>query len=112
VRDVYSACLTATDRSACQHKLSALDKAFRHFDKDSSGFLDKAEFKKVLVELGTNPMSGPEFKALWKTVDENKDGKVRLCIVDVHGKEIDFTNFFPLRYTQIDYAEFIQWLCL
>ena len=55
---------------------AALDKAFRHFDTDNSGFLDKAEFKRVLTELGTAPMSDKEFKAVWKNVDENSDGKV------------------------------------
>ena len=50
--------------------------AFRAIDKDNSGFLDKDEFKRVLVELGSQPMTDKEFAAVWKNVDENKDGKI------------------------------------
>ena len=70
-----------------QAEMEALEQAFMHFDKDRSGYLDKKEFKDVLTQMGSAPMTDTEFKAVWKNIDEDKDGK-------------------------IDYNEFIQWLLL
>nr|APA33997.1 seminal fluid protein [Nilaparvata lugens] len=57
---------------------------FKHFDKDKSGRLDKAEFKSCLRALGYDlPMVeegqyDPEFEAILDVVDPNRDGYVSL----------------------------------
>jgi 5-hydroxyisourate hydrolase-like protein (transthyretin family) len=49
--------------------------AFDHFDADSSGELDAAEFKKAMIDSGMYPLQF-EVKALFEQADSDKSGKV------------------------------------
>merc|ERR1711988_1310580 len=55
-----------------------LRSSFAHFDKDGSGALDRDEMKRVLVELGSNPLSEVEFDELMKAIDLDGSGVIEI----------------------------------
>ncbi|CAL1530928.1 unnamed protein product [Lymnaea stagnalis] len=56
------------------NKLTAL---FHKFDKDSSGFLEKNEFKKVLEACGSK-LTEAELAEILRKTDTSRDGKISL----------------------------------
>jgi Ca2+-binding EF-hand superfamily protein len=52
-----------------------MNKVFKSFDKDNSGFIDINELKDVSVELG-RPLDAAELEECMKDLDQNKDGKI------------------------------------
>jgi len=62
-----------------------LQRAFKHFDTDGSGKLDVIEMKRVLQDMGSNPLTDDQVQSLLTNVDVDGDGL-------------------------IDYGEFVQFL--
>jgi Ca2+-binding EF-hand superfamily protein len=56
--------------------MMAASHAFRHFDKDHSGNLDKKEFKKALRHLGFNFHHKGHNKELFHSIDRNHSGRI------------------------------------
>jgi hypothetical protein len=52
-----------------------IQKVFKSFDKDNSGYIDISELKDVSSELG-RPMDAAELEECMKDLDQNKDGKI------------------------------------
>ena len=56
-----------------------VEKAFKLYDADESGFLEREEIKKLLNdacgELGAPPITDAQLDEVIKTVDDNGDGK-------------------------------------
>lgn len=50
--------------------------AFRVFDKNGDGFLDKKEFKRIMTELGDEPLTSEELENLMGKYDEDGDDKI------------------------------------
>lgn len=50
-------------------------RAFKVFDRDGSGFIEKLELKKVLTEMGDKMKPG-EVDAMFKMADTNNDNKI------------------------------------
>ncbi|CAG2235455.1 CALM [Mytilus edulis] len=50
--------------------------AFRVFDKNGDGFLDKKEFKRIMTELGDEPLTSEELENLMGKYDEDGDEKI------------------------------------
>lgn len=48
---------------------------FRDIDRDGSGFIDPQELKEIATRLG-NPLSDKQLKALFRTIDTDKNGKI------------------------------------
>lgn len=61
-----------TDSSRVEETLRS---SFSVFDKDNSGFIDKAELRKALTTLGEN-LKDNEVDEMFKAADINGDGKV------------------------------------
>jgi len=49
--------------------------AFKVFDIDSNGFIDTAELRSTLAELGSS-VSLPDAEALLRSADKNGDGQI------------------------------------
>lgn len=52
-----------------------MNKVFKSFDKDNSGYIDINELKEVSQELG-RPLDAAELEECMKDLDQNKDGKI------------------------------------
>lgn len=52
-----------------------LQRAFRLFDKDGSGTIDKEELERITTQMGES-LSKDELEQMLKLVDTNKDGKI------------------------------------
>lgn len=53
-----------------------LFRAFQHFDKDRSGYIDFQEFKQVLKVVGLGMLSGEETKQMFDQCDGDSSGRV------------------------------------
>lgn len=95
--------------------------AFRVFDTDNSGSIDKKELKRLMKKLG-QALSEAELDAMMDEVDTNGDGEISFeefkelmvrAVEDCHFISIiapnqmaKLTKFFPLALT-----EFLRWGC-
>jgi Ca2+-binding EF-hand superfamily protein len=54
-----------------------LEETFTHFDRDSNGRIDRAEFAAILMELGAT-LSESEADAAFRDIDSDADGTIDL----------------------------------
>jgi actinin alpha len=63
-----------------EEQIKEYRQSFNHFDRDSSGMLDKNEYRACLLslgyKLGADPTNDPEFDKLWAEIDPNETGYV------------------------------------
>lgn len=52
--------------------------AFKTFDADGSGYLEREEFKRVLTQMGKDRLTEEQFEALMQDVDTDEDGRVNV----------------------------------
>merc|ERR1711997_1044153 len=62
-------------KSSETDQMESLKEAFKIFDKNKSGYIDKNELKSVTTTLGQS-LTTDEFDAFWKEADSNGDGKL------------------------------------
>jgi len=58
------------------------EQTFRSIDTDGNGWVSKKEFRQALTKLGVVDSTGlaeRDFKALWKGIDANGDGRMNWC---------------------------------
>merc|ERR1712226_296915 len=52
---------------------------FKEFDQDGNGWISKSEMRQILKKLkgvGAMGMAARDFDALWKSLDDNGDGRI------------------------------------
>ena len=49
--------------------------AFKIFDKDNSGYIDKSELVRIVTSFG-EPLNDDEVQSMLNVVDSDKDGKI------------------------------------
>ena len=52
--------------------------AFRRFDKDGSGFLERDEFRRVLTMMGQDRLTDEQFEEVMRDVDTDHDGRINI----------------------------------
>jgi len=62
-------------KSSETDQMESLKEAFKIFDKDKSGYIDRKELRSVTTTLGQS-LTTDEFDAFWKEADSNGDGKL------------------------------------
>lgn len=50
--------------------------AFKVFDRDGNGYITRAELKRIMTELGEDPLSSDEIDALMRNFDDDGDGRI------------------------------------
>ena len=58
------------------HSPERILEAFKSFDKDRSGYLDKDELFKIMEQFGGGTLSRKEMEDIYVKLDENHDGKI------------------------------------
>lgn len=59
------------------HSPERILEAFKSFDKDRSGYLDKDELFKIMEQFGGGTLSRKEMEDIYVKLDENHDGKIK-----------------------------------
>lgn len=65
-------------QNALQSMRQGFEEAFKEFDKDGNGKLDKEEFRDAVTNKGDNKMSDEEVDELFEAVDADEDGKINI----------------------------------
>ena len=50
--------------------------AFRVFDRDGNGYVSREELKRIMSELGDEPLSPEELDVLMNNFDDDGDGRI------------------------------------
>jgi calmodulin len=50
--------------------------AFKVFDKDGNGYVSREELKRIMTELGDEPLSPEELDVLMNNFDDDGDGRI------------------------------------
>lgn len=67
--------IIATNKKSLEQEQEELKAAFRHFDKDGSGSIDREELKQVIMDLGMwEGMTEGELDEMMDAADKNGDG--------------------------------------
>lgn len=78
--------MDAAEKAIADAKIDFLDKAFKSFDKDNSGFIDPQELKAALTMLGVKAADG--------VADLDGDGRLSLDDLDTdHDDKVSFEEF-------------------
>jgi Ca2+-binding EF-hand superfamily protein len=56
---------------------ASIEKVFKSFDKDNSGFIDREELKKAVIQIGVE-MNDMDCYNMMLDLDRNQDGKISL----------------------------------
>lgn len=59
-----------------QDQVTDLVKAFKHFDSDGSGYLERGEIRKFLNKKGIEDVSDDDVEYILAVADKNNDGKI------------------------------------
>lgn len=72
--------LIRDSKGLTEEQIKEYRQSFDHFDRDSSGQLDKNEYRSCLLslgyKLGADPTNDPVFEELWEEIDPNATGLV------------------------------------
>lgn len=80
INETENQILIRDSKGLTEEQLQEYRKSFDHFDRDSSGQLDKNEFRSCLLslgyKLGSDPTNDPVFEKIWADIDPNETGYV------------------------------------
>lgn len=75
--DKFAACISKylSQKKSTEQLTKDYRDAFKVFDKNNDGFINKAELKVIMTKLG-DKLSDKEVEDMIRTVDKDKDGKL------------------------------------
>lgn len=86
--------------------------AFRVFDLDGNGYIDKNELRHVMKRLGEN-LSEDDVKEMFREADLNNDGKIDFNGNNLtHFKRVFFIIFKDSFFFFIEYVNFVNYQCV
>ena len=59
-----------------EHPEESMREAFKVFDKDGNGYVSREELKRIMTELGDEPLSPEELDVLMNNFDDDGDGRI------------------------------------
>jgi len=73
-----------------------LQRAFKLFDKDGSGTIDKSELERITTQMG-EALSKDELEQMLTLVDTNKDGKIDYNgMIEIFNVDLDYNGMIEI----------------